>query len=205
VRHIFDFHLHAHKAELESLAQYHTLRDLAQRGLAFHHSGVLPALKEIVELLFSRGLIRALFATETFAVGLNMPTKTAVFLDVRKYDDAVEGMRPLRPDEYTQMAGRAGRRGKDPRGLALYLPAHPPLEPGDMGRMIAGALAPLHSRLLLHYDFVRPRAGGARACEGRSARGAQEAHHRSPAPPPPSSRRRSSASSTRAASPSTSS
>jgi superfamily II RNA helicase len=154
VAHIFDFHLHRYKAVLESLAQYHVLRDLAMKGIAFHHSGVLPALKEVIELLFSRGLIKALFATETFAVGLNMPTKTAVFLDVRKYDEGLDGMRPLRPDEYAQMAGRAGRRGKDTQGLALYLPAHPPLEPGEMKRMMAGALSPLQSKLLLHYDFV---------------------------------------------------
>lgn len=154
VRHIFDFHLHRHKAVLETLTQYHAIRDLVVRGIAFHHSGVLPALKEVVELLFSRGMIKALFATETFAVGLNMPTKTAVFLDVRKFDDALDGMRALRPDEYAQMAGRAGRRGMDTRGIALYLPAHPPLEPGDMKKMVAGSLAPLHSKLLLHYDFV---------------------------------------------------
>lgn len=83
-----------------------------------------------------------------------MPTKTAVFLDVRKYDDACEGMRVLRPDEYAQMAGRAGRRGKDVRGLALYLPAHPPLDSGELERMIAGKLSPSSSKLLLHYDFI---------------------------------------------------
>jgi antiviral helicase SKI2 len=76
VRHVFDFYMHRHRAVLEPMQQYHTLRDLLLRGLAFHHSGVLPLLKEMVEILFSRGLVKALFATETFAVGLNMPTKT---------------------------------------------------------------------------------------------------------------------------------
>ena len=104
VKHIINFHLHRHKEILDPLAQYHNLYDLLLKGIAFHHSGVLPILKEMVEILFSRGFVKCLFATETFAVGLNMPTKTAVFLDVRKYDDAVEGMRVLRPDEYTQSA-----------------------------------------------------------------------------------------------------
>jgi superfamily II RNA helicase len=76
VRHVFEFYMHRHRAVLEPMLQFHTLRDLLMRGLAFHHSGVLPLLKEIVEILFSRGLVKALFATETFAVGLNMPTKT---------------------------------------------------------------------------------------------------------------------------------
>ena len=87
VGHIFDHHMHRHRAALEPLAQYHTVRALALKGIAFHHSGVLPLLKEMVEILFSRGHIKVLFATETFAVGLNMPTKTAVFVDVKKFDD----------------------------------------------------------------------------------------------------------------------
>jgi superfamily II RNA helicase len=80
VKHTMDHHLHRHHATLEPLQQYHTVRALALKGVAFHHSGVLPLLKEMVEILFTKGLIRVLFATETFAVGLNMPTKTAVFV-----------------------------------------------------------------------------------------------------------------------------
>ena len=98
--------------------------------------------------------MKVLFATETFAVGLNMPTRTAVFVDVRKFDDAVGGMRVLRSDEYTQMAGRAGRRGIDASGLVLYVPAYPPLSCLEMRTMMLGSLPPLDSQLLLHYDFV---------------------------------------------------
>ena len=79
VRHIFDFHLHRYGEQLTRLPQYHTLRGLLEKGIAFHHSGLLPVLKEVVEVLFGRGLVKLLFATETFAVGINMPTKTVVF------------------------------------------------------------------------------------------------------------------------------
>lgn len=74
VNHILNFHLHPHAGVLEHLQQYHTLRGLLMRGLAYHHSGVLPMLKEVVEILFAKGFVRALFATETFAVGLNVST-----------------------------------------------------------------------------------------------------------------------------------
>jgi len=122
VKHILDFHLHRYGEALQRMPQYHTLRALLERGIAFHHSGLLPVLKEIVEILFGKGFIKLLYATETFAVGINMPTKTVVFTGYRKYDDATGGMRMLNTDEYIQMAGRAGRRGKDDKGLVLYLP-----------------------------------------------------------------------------------
>jgi len=151
VKHLFDFHLHRYKS-IESLPQYHELFTLAQKGIAFHHSGVLPLLKEIVELLFARGLIKVLFATETFAVGLNLPARTVVFTDLRK--PSAGGLRPLRADEYTQMAGRAGRRGKDPKGIVLHLPAHDPLSPEEMRTVLSGPLVPLRSRMRFGYEFV---------------------------------------------------
>lgn len=151
--HIFDFHLSRHRATLEKSPQYHQVRDLVTRGVAFHHSGLLPLLKEIVEILFTRGYVRALFATETFAVGLNMPTKTVVFLELEKWCDG--GVRrPLRPDEYIQMAGRAGRRGLDKQGLVLYEPVRDPLESGTLKAMLTGGLPPLASRMRFSYEFL---------------------------------------------------
>jgi superfamily II RNA helicase len=138
VKHILDFHLHRYGEELQRLPQYHTLRSLLEKGIAFHHSGLLPVLKEIVEILFGKGLVRVLFATETFAVGINMPTKTVVFTGFRKYDDATEGMRLLNTDEYIQMAGRAGRRGKDTSGTVVYLPDRDPEDLEDIKRMMTG-------------------------------------------------------------------
>jgi superfamily II RNA helicase len=154
VRHIINFHLHPYMSVLETLPQYHTIRDLLQKGVAFHHSGLLPLLKEIVELLFSKGYVKVLFATETFAVGLNMPTKTAVFVGLKKFDDQVGGMRLLRTDEYIQMAGRAGRRGKDTEGLVLYLPDRDPIPLAEMTLMLNGTKRPVQSKMDFHYDFL---------------------------------------------------
>ena len=154
VRHILDFHLHRYGDELKRLPQYHALRGLLERGIAFHHSGVLPVLKEIVEILFSKGFVKLLFATETFAVGINMPTKTVVFTGYRKYDENTGGQRMLNTDEYIQMAGRAGRRGKDDKGLVLYLPERNPESVDDVKRMMTGAKATFQSRMTFHYDFL---------------------------------------------------
>ena len=152
VKHIFDFHLSRHKATLETSAQYHTIRDLLSRGIAFHHSGLQPLLKEIVEILFTRKYVKILFATETFAVGLNMPTKTVVFLGMSKFSSGCQTI--IRPDEYIQMAGRAGRRGLDTRGLVLYEPMHDPLEPHELKGLLTGSLRPFSSRMLFNYDFI---------------------------------------------------
>lgn len=154
VRHIIDFHLHRYGDGLRQMPQYNTLRSLLERGIAFHHSGVLPILKEMVEILFGKGYIKVLFATETFAVGINMPTKTVVFTGYRKFDDGVGGMRILNTDEYIQMAGRAGRRGKDDKGLVLYLPDRDPEEVDDVKRMMTGSKSTFQSRMTFHYDFL---------------------------------------------------
>ncbi|XP_022753462.1 DExH-box ATP-dependent RNA helicase DExH10 isoform X3 [Durio zibethinus] len=92
---------------------------LLMRGIAVHHSGLLPVIKELVELLFQEGLIKALFATETFAMGLNMPAKTVVFTSVKKWDG--DSHRYIGSGEYIQMSGRAGRRGKDERGICIIM------------------------------------------------------------------------------------
>ena len=153
IKNIVRFHLHRYP-DLETLPQYHTLMALLMKGVAFHHSGMLPVLKEIVEMLFSRGMIKLLFATETFAVGINMPTKTVIFTSYRKFDDAADGLRMLRTDEYIQMAGRAGRRGKDTRGFVYYLPDRKPETVEDVQRMMTGKQQSLESRMDFHYDFL---------------------------------------------------
>jgi superfamily II RNA helicase len=160
IRHIWDFHLRSYTDILETLPQAHTLKDLVMRGIAFHHSGLLPVLREMVEILFGRGLIKVLFATETFAVGLNMPTKTVVFSDLSKYSDETQGMRLLRTDEYIQMAGRAGRRGKDTMGHVFYLPQREPIGCGEMKQMLTGRKSPIISRMDFGYDFLLKTAHG---------------------------------------------
>lgn len=154
VKHILGFHLHRYEEQLQHNPQYHQLYDLLCRGVAFHHSGLSPLLKEAIEILFSKGYVKLLFCTETFAVGLNMPTKTVLFAGLKKYDDSTGGMRLLRNDEYFQMAGRAGRRGKDDKGVVIYLPDQEPIQPHELFSILKGARPPVTSRMQFHYDFI---------------------------------------------------
>jgi superfamily II RNA helicase len=154
VKHIISFHLHRHMKDLETVPQYHQIYKLLTRGIAFHHSGLLPILKEITEILFSKGYVKLMFCTETFAVGLNMPTKTVLFAGLKKFDETLGGMRMLRHDEYIQMAGRAGRRGKDDKGVVIYMPDREAATPSEMYTMMKGARPPIHSRMDFHYDFI---------------------------------------------------
>jgi len=101
------------------LPQVEALLPLLKKGIGIHHGGLLPILKEIVEILFSEGLIKALFATETFSIGINMPAKTVVFTNTRKWDG--KDFRWVTSGEYIQMSGRAGRRGKDDRGIVIQM------------------------------------------------------------------------------------
>lgn len=152
VAHIWDFHLSRYRDTLDKSPQAHKLRELAMKGIAFHHSGILPFLKEILEILFSRGLTKVLFATETFAVGINMPTKTVIFTALDKFTDG--SMRLLKSSEYIQMAGRAGRRGKDDLGMVIYLPQRDPVSLSDLQSCMSGAAAKFGSRMNFHYDFL---------------------------------------------------
>jgi superfamily II RNA helicase len=152
VEHIFDFHLRQHREELATVQQYWTIRALLLKGIAFHHSGLLPMLKEVIEILFGKGYVKALFCTETFAVGINMPTRTVVFTDLKKHDDA--GLRVVHTDEYIQMAGRAGRRGKDVRGTVIYLPQRQPLGAQEMQALMNGVSPVIQSRMSFGYDFI---------------------------------------------------
>ncbi len=152
VSHIIDYHLRAHKEQLQTVNQYHQIVNLLKKGIGYHHSGLLPVLKEMVEILFAQGLVKVLFCTETFAVGINMPTRTVVFTDLRKHDNG--GMRPVRTDEYIQMAGRAGRRGKDKQGTVIYLPAHKPLDLHEMTATMGGSLPVIQSRMEFSYEFI---------------------------------------------------
>ena len=101
------------------LPEYINMVALLQKGIAIHHSGVIPVLKEIIELLYAKGYIKLLFATETFSIGVNMPTKTVIFTDVNKFDGKTN--RTLYSHEFSQMSGRAGRRGIDKIGSVIHL------------------------------------------------------------------------------------
>ncbi|CAG9764055.1 unnamed protein product [Ceutorhynchus assimilis] len=128
------------------------MKDILSRGIGVHHSGVLPIVKEIVEMLFQKGLIKVLFATETFAMGVNMPTRTVIFDSVKKHDGLE--LRNLLPAEYIQMAGRAGRRGKDEKGTVLILcKLYVPPET-ELKEMMTGKPNKLVSQFRLTYGMV---------------------------------------------------
>lgn len=104
--------------EYTALPEYHFLVGLLEKGIGIHHSGMIPILREIVELMISKKYIKILFATESFAIGLDCPIKTAVFTGLTKFDGS--NHRWLMAHEYTQMAGRAGRRGIDTIGHVIH-------------------------------------------------------------------------------------
>ena len=104
--------------EYLELPEYETLVRLLEKGIGIHHSGMIPILREIVEIMISKKNIKLLFATESFAIGLDCPIKTAIFTGINKFDGRSE--RLLLPHEYTQMAGRAGRRGIDTIGHVVH-------------------------------------------------------------------------------------
>ncbi|CAN0901306.1 DExH-box ATP-dependent RNA helicase DExH10 [Linum grandiflorum] len=137
--------------EDRSLPAIELMLPLLQRGIAVHHSGLLPVIKELVELLFQEGLVKALFATETFAMGLNMPAKTVVFTNVKKFDG--DSHRYMASGEYIQMSGRAGRRGKDDRGICLLM-IDDQMEMTTLKDMILGKPAPLVSTFRLSYYSI---------------------------------------------------
>ncbi|CAG8009507.1 unnamed protein product [Penicillium olsonii] len=142
------------KPEDRTLPQILRLRELLSRGIAVHHGGLLPIMKEVVEILFARSLVKVLFATETFAMGLNLPTRTVVFSGFRKHDG--KGFRDLLPGEYTQMAGRAGRRGLDTVGYVIVSNGGKDEAPpaGALKQMILGDPTKLRSQFRLTYNMI---------------------------------------------------
>tara|TARA_Y100001970_G_scaffold272323_1_gene368888 strand:+ start:3858 stop:6398 length:2541 start_codon:yes stop_codon:yes gene_type:complete len=105
--------------EYIELPEYKKIIRLLEKGIAYHHAGVTSVFREMIELLFSKGHIKFLFATETFSVGINMPTRTVAFTSMKKFSN--KGFRWLKSHEYSQMSGRAGRRGKDLIGHVFHL------------------------------------------------------------------------------------
>ncbi|KAJ5787717.1 hypothetical protein N7457_002707 [Penicillium paradoxum] len=142
------------KPEDRTLPQVLRLRELLSRGIAVHHGGLLPIMKEVVEILFARSLVKVLFATETFAMGLNLPTRTVVFSGFRKHDG--KSFRDLLPGEYTQMAGRAGRRGLDTVGYVIVTNSGKEEAPpaAALKQMILGDPTKLRSQFRLTYNMI---------------------------------------------------
>lgn len=140
----------------KELPQVKFVKELTQAGVGIHHAGLLPIVKEAVELLFCRGCVRALFCTETFALGVNAPARAVAFPSLRKFDGS--STRLLHPGEYTQMAGRAGRRGLDEQGTVVVAPAAPRdlenLQENDISNLVKGSSSYLSSKFRLSYGTV---------------------------------------------------
>ncbi|OAX42662.1 ATP-dependent RNA helicase [Rhizopogon vinicolor AM-OR11-026] len=140
------------KGSDKKLPQITRMRDLLSRGIGVHHGGLLPIVKEVVEILFARGLVKILFATETFAMGVNMPARCVVFSNIRKHDG--RSFRDILPGEYTQMAGRAGRRGLDPTGTVIIVAGDTLPEQTSLLKMMLGTPGKLQSQFRLTYNMI---------------------------------------------------
>ncbi|SEH76333.1 ATP-dependent RNA helicase HelY [Mycolicibacterium rutilum] len=130
---------------------YHEWREGLLRGLAAHHAGMLPVFRHTVEELFSAGLVKAVFATETLALGINMPARTVVLERLVKFNG--EQHVPLTPGEYTQLTGRAGRRGIDVEGHAVVLWT-PDVEPAEVAGLASTRTFPLRSSFAPSYNMT---------------------------------------------------
>lgn len=140
------------KKEDRDLPQILKMRSLLERGIAVHHGGLLPIVKELIEMLFAKGLVSVLFATETFAMGLNLPTRTVVFSEIQKHDG--NSLRNLNPGEFTQMAGRAGRRGIDETGTVIVMSYTSPIEQVSFKEVALGVPTKLQSQFRLTYNMI---------------------------------------------------
>ncbi|XVF68917.1 hypothetical protein PTKIN_Ptkin11bG0039600 [Pterospermum kingtungense] len=140
------------KGSDRNLPQVVRVQSLLCRGIGVHHAGLLPIVKEVVEMLFCRGVIKVLFSTETFAMGVNAPARTVVFDTLRKFDG--KEFRPVFPGEYTQMAGRAGRRGLDKIGTVIVMCRDEIPEEKELKDVITGTPTKLESQFRLTYIMI---------------------------------------------------
>ena len=153
--------------DLEVLGYWDWLDGL-RRGVATHHAGMVPPFKETVEALFVRGLVKAVFATETLALGINMPARTVVLERLSKYNGETHA--DLTPGEYTQLTGRAGRRGIDVEGHAVVVWS-PDIDPARLAGLASTRTYPLRSSFRPSYNMavnlVAPAGPGAGAAAAR--------------------------------------
>ena len=137
-----------------AVLDYYEWREGLLRGLAAHHAGMLPTFRHTVEELFTAGLIKAVFATETLALGINMPARTVVLEKLVKFNG--EQHMPLTPGEYTQLTGRAGRRGIDVEGHAVVIwnPHDSTAEPTEIAGLATTRTFPLRSSFAPSYNMT---------------------------------------------------
>ncbi len=151
-------------AEDLSVLGYWEWLDGLERGVAAHHAGMLPAFKEAVEECFVRGLVKAVFATETLALGINMPARCVVLERLVKFNG--EAHVDLTPGEYTQLTGRAGRRGIDVEGHAVVLWS-PEVDPRHVAGLASTRTYPLRSSFRPSYNMAVNLVGSVGADKSR--------------------------------------
>ena len=139
-------------SEINNLKSTRILRKTLPYGIAFHHAGLIPIIKELVEELFAKGLIKVLYTTETFAVGINMPAKTVCFESLRKYDGI--NFRFLNSKEYFQIAGRAGRRGIDKQGFVYVMMDRRDFDYIKLNKIVLKDVDPICSQFRLSVNTV---------------------------------------------------
>lgn len=152
IKHLFEKYMSPFKQKYEKLGQYYKIYDLILKGIAYHHSGLAPILKEIVEILFKKKLLKVLFVTETFAVGINMPTRTVIFTELIKYTK--QKRRNINVIEYKQMSGRAGRRGIDKIGNVIIMADNKTLSFDEIRYILTGNLPMIVSKLHINYHIL---------------------------------------------------
>jgi ATP-dependent RNA helicase HelY len=130
---------------------YHDFLDALTRGIGSHHAGMLPAFKEVVEDLFTRGLVKVVFATETLALGINMPARTVVIEKLDKWNGETHAA--ITPGEYTQLTGRAGRRGLDVEGHGVVL-WQQGMNPRELAGLASTRTYPLRSSFAPSYNMA---------------------------------------------------
>ncbi|MFH1798687.1 MAG: DEAD/DEAH box helicase [Candidatus Omnitrophota bacterium] len=138
--------------DLEGEKSTAIMRPLIERGIAYHHAGMLPTLKEVVERLFTSRLIKIIFTTETFALGINMPSRTVIFDELRKYYG--RGFATLKTRDFYQMAGRAGRRGIDSEGFVYSRVNANQISSSELQRVIFSPPEKVRSRFNLSYATI---------------------------------------------------
>jgi superfamily II RNA helicase len=138
--------------KFENIDNVRKIKELLDRGVAYHHSTMLQNVRELIEILMKKKLIKVLFATETLCIGVNVPAKTCVFTGIIK--PTGKGRRTLNTSEYRQMAGRAGRRGLDTIGNVILLPLREIPYEGDVQSICTGFNPPIRSNFQLDYQTI---------------------------------------------------
>ena len=137
--------------EDQNIPQIRSMLNILKLGIGIHHGGMIPLIRECIELIFQSGLIKILFSTETFSMGLNMPAKTVIFTEIEKFDGSKN--RYISGGEYIQMSGRAGRRGLDEKGVVIVI-LKKKIDPEECREIMKGKSDPLNSSFSLNYNQI---------------------------------------------------